>query len=161
MPSSSGGCADSRTSSDLVTDPPAETPCVRTLHRVAFFETDAMRIVHHANYLRWFELARVEWMDEYHVPYRRYVEEGLHFATTHIEIDFKSPARFDDRVTINAWLAGLGGASLAMDYCVECEGRTLVRGRSEHACVDDAGRVRRIPADRRANLQTALAPQPD
>lgn len=137
--------------------PPPGTPCVRTPHRVAFFETDAMRIVHHANYVRWFELARVEWMDEHHVPYQRYVEDGRHFATTRIEVDYRSPARFDDRVAIVAWLADVGGASLTMAYRVECDGRLLVLGRSEHACVDDEGRVRRIPAERRAMLRNALA----
>ena len=115
-----------------------------------------MRIVHHANYVRWFELARLDWMDTHHVPYRRYVEDGLHFATTRIEVDYKAPARFDDRVTITAWLADLGGASLAMDYRVDCDDRTLVLGRSEHACVGDDGRVRRIPAERRRALADLL-----
>ena len=89
-----------------MTGPPPGTPCVRTPHRVAFFETDAMRIVHHANYVHWFELARLDWLDTHHVPYRRYYEEGLHFATTRIELDYTAPARFDDRVTIVAWLSG-------------------------------------------------------
>ena len=112
-----------------------------------------MRIVHHANYLRWFELARIDWMDAHHVPYQRYVEEGLHFATTRVEVDYKRPARFDDRVGIVAWLADLGGASLTMAYRVERAGETLVVGRTEHACVDDEGRVRRIPLERRRALQ--------
>jgi acyl-CoA thioester hydrolase len=116
-----------------------------------------MRIVHHANYVRWFELARLDWMDTHHVPYRRYYEEGLHFATTRLEVDYRSPARFDDRVTIVAWLGGLGGASLTMNYLVECERRTLVTGHTEHACVGDDGRVRRIPAERRADLRRLLA----
>ena len=118
-----------------------------------------MRIVHHANYIRWFELARIAWMDTHHVPYHWYVEQGLHFATTRVEVDYKRPARFDDRVGIVAWLADLGGASLAMAYRVERDDETLVIGRSEHACVDDSGRVRRIPADRRRALQ-ATRPAP-
>lgn len=138
--------------------PPAGTPATETRHRVAFFETDAMRIVHHANYVRWFELARVEWMDEHHVPYQRYVEDGLNFATTRIEVDYKAPARFDDRVRIVAWLASMGGASLVMDYAVHREEQLLVTGRTEHACVDDSGRVRRIPAERRAGLRALLPP---
>ena len=137
--------------------PPPGAPCVHTAHRVAFFETDAMRIVHHANYVRWFELARIEWMDEHHVPYAHYVDQGLHFATTRIEVDYKRPARFDDRVTIQAWLADLGGASLAMGYRVECDDHLLVFGRSEHACIDDDGRVRRIPKELRASLRASLA----
>ena len=130
---------------------------MRTPHRVAFFDTDAMRIVHHANYVRWFELARIEWMDTHHVPYQRYVEQGLHFATTRVEVDYTKPARFDDRVSIVAWLAALGGASLAMDYRVERADELLVSGRTEHACIDDEGRVRRIPRERREMLKSVLA----
>ena len=130
---------------------------MRTPYRVAFFDTDAMRIVHHANYVRWFEFARIEWMDTHHVPYRRYVEQGLHFATTRVEVDYAKPARFDDRVAIVAWLGALGGASLTMHYRVERDGERLVSGRTEHACIDDEGRVRRIPRERREMLKSVLA----
>jgi len=104
-----------------------------------------MRIVHHANYVRWFELARLDWMDAHHVPYALYVEAGLNYATTHLTVDYHAPARFDDRVEIEAWLETLRGASLAMSYRVVRGEEVLVTGRSEHACVGDDGRVRRIP----------------
>jgi acyl-CoA thioester hydrolase len=115
-----------------------------------------MRVVHHANYVLWFEHARVVWMDEHDVPYADYVEEGLHFATTRLEVDYKRSARFDDRVEISIWLEGLGGASLAMAYRVSLDGEILVTGRSEHVCVGDDGRVRRIPKERRESLRQRL-----
>jgi len=123
------------------------------LHRVPFHETDGMRIVHHANYVHWFELARLDWMDEHHVAYSDYVALGLNYATTRIEIDYHAPARFDDRVQIEAWLDDLGGASLGMSYRARREDTVLVSGRTEHACVDEDGRVRRIPKDWRNELR--------
>ncbi|MCA9510648.1 MAG: thioesterase family protein [Myxococcota bacterium] len=138
--------------------PPDGAAVARVAHRVAFFETDGMRIVHHANYVRWFELARIEWMDRYHVPYTRYVDAGLHLATIRLEVDYRAPARFDDRVEIATWLDHVAGASLRMAYCAELAGRVLVTGATEHACVDEAGRPRRIPREWRDELRTRAAP---
>ncbi len=118
-------------------------------HRVGFHETDAMGIVHHANYLRFCENARVAWLETHDRGYGDWIAVGLHFAVTRVELDYRQPARFDDVLGVTTWLEWVGGASLAMAYRIEREGRLLVTGRTEHASVDDDGRVRRIPrADR-------------
>ncbi len=126
-------------------------------HRVPFYETDAMGIVHHANYVRYLELARVHWMDEHHRPYREYVADGYHFATTRVEVDYQRPAAFDDEIEIATWLERARGASLAMGYEIRRAGVRLGGGRSEHALVDGDGRPRRLPAAERAAL-AKLAP---
>ncbi len=131
--------------------PPPGVLATRYLHRVPFYETDAMGLVHHANYVRYFELARIRWMDEHHRPYREYVAEGLHFATTRVEVDYLRGLRFDDEVEIAVWLAWARGASLRMEYALRAHGSLISRGATEHAMVDTSGRVRRIPeAQRRA-----------
>lgn len=131
--------------------PPPGVRTTRYLHRVPFYETDAMGLVHHANYVRYFELARIRWMDEHHRPYREYVAEGLHFATTRVEVDYLRGLRFDDEVEIAVWLAWVRGASLRMEYALRAQGSLVSRGATEHAMVDTSGRVRRIPeAQRRA-----------
>jgi YbgC/YbaW family acyl-CoA thioester hydrolase len=89
--------------------PPPGVLTTRYVHRVPFYETDAMGLVHHANYVRFFELARIRWMDEHHRPYREYVAEGLHFATTRVEVDYLRGLRFDDEVEIAVWLAWARG----------------------------------------------------
>ncbi|HVH05686.1 MAG TPA: hotdog domain-containing protein, partial [Myxococcota bacterium] len=48
-----------------------------------------MGVVHHSNYVRFLELARIVWLDEHHRPYRDYVADGLHFATTRVEVDHR------------------------------------------------------------------------
>jgi acyl-CoA thioester hydrolase len=133
--------------------PPPGAAATSFRHRVAFFETDAMGIVHHANYVRWLELARVRWMDEHHRPYRAYVAEGLHFATTHVQIDYKRAATFDDEVEVTTWLEWARGASLRMAYRVRGpDGALLAEAATEHAMVDGSGRVRRIPQAEREDL---------
>jgi acyl-CoA thioester hydrolase len=132
--------------------PPPTAKSTSVRHRVAFFETDAMGIVHHANYVRWFELARVAWMDEHDRPYREYVASGLHFATTEVIVRYHRAAAFDDTVEITTWLAWVGGASLRMEYVVRRGEELVASGATEHAMVNLEGRPRRIPAERRAAL---------
>ena len=126
-------------------------------HRVPFYETDAMGIVHHSNYVRYLELGRIRWLDEHHRPYRDYMKDGLHFTTTHVEVDYSLPAAYDDALEIVAWLEWVRGASLRMAYEVRRDGTLLARTATEHAMVDLDGRLRRIPKQHReqlAGLQT-------
>lgn len=121
-------------------------------HRVGFHETDAMGIVHHANYLRHFENARVVWLETHDRGYPAWIAADLHFAVTRVEIDYRRPARFDDRIEVTTWLEWVRGASLAMAYSITRDGTILVEGRTEHASVDGKGRVRRIPRPDRERL---------
>ncbi len=121
-------------------------------HRVPFYETDAMAIVHHSNYVRYFELARIVWMDEHDRPYREYVDQGMHFATTRVEVRYRAAARFDDLLEIRCWVERVRGASLRIAYEVTREGEPIATGVTEHAMVDDSGRPRAIPRERRENL---------
>ena len=125
-------------------------------HRVPFYETDAMSIVHHANYVRYLELARIAWMDEHDRPYREYVEAGLHFSTTRVDLRYLRSAGFDDLLDVSTWIEWVGGASLGMGYEIDRDGARIAEGITEHAMVDTSGRPRRIPAERRAAL-SALA----
>jgi len=138
-------------------EPPAGATLSSVRHRVPFYETDAMGVVHHANYVRYFELARVVWLDEHDVPYRKIVEQGLHYATTHVEVNYHRPTRFDDEIEITTWLDWARGASLGMAYVLQCGGLVVVTGATEHAAVDLEGRLRRLPRERAERLRSLLA----
>ena len=127
-------------------------------HRVAFYETDAMGIVHHANYVRFLEEARVVWLDEHDRPYRDYAAEGLHFATPHIEVGYRRSARFDEWLDVTTWLEWVRGASLRMAYEIRRGDELVATAATEHAMVDLQGRLSRIPAARRALLLQRVAP---
>lgn len=137
------------------TRPPDHALVSTTLHRVAFYETDAMGIVHHSNYLRFFEHGRVDWLAEYDQPYTAWVELGINFATTHVSVDYVAPARFGDELSVVTWVEWVRGASLRMAYRIECDGTLRATGATEHAAVDDTGRVRRIPKEHRQRFQEA------
>jgi len=147
--------------SDLASLPPDGAVVSRYRHRVAFFETDAMGVVHHSNYVRHLELARVHWLDEHDRPYRIYAEQGLHYATTHLEIDYRRSTVFDDVIEIAVWLDWVRGASMCIDYALTCDGTCVATATTTHAMVDLKGRVRRIPKERVENLRgLALRPGP-
>jgi len=139
--------------------PPPGTPTATWDHRVGFYETDAMGIVHHANYVNFLERARVVFMEEHDRPYREYIEQGLHFATTRVEVDYLRPARFDDVVRVCTWLEALRGASLRMAYRLTRDEEPIAAAATEHALVDTDGRPRRIPRPHHARLRTAAAPR--
>jgi acyl-CoA thioester hydrolase len=116
-------------------EPPAGATTSTVRHRVPFYETDAMGVVHHSNYVRYFELARVVWLDEHDVPYRKI-----------------------DEIEITTWLDWARGASLGMAYVLKCAGLVVVTGATEHAAVDLEGRLRRLPRERVERLRALLAP---
>ena len=122
-------------------------------YRVPFYDTDAMGIVHHANYVRYLELARVLWLDEHDQPYRDYAAQGIHYATTRLELDYHQATRFDDVIEISVWLEWVRGASLCMTYELSCRAEAIAAGHTIHAAVNDQGRVRRLPKPRLENLK--------
>src|SRR5690606_20267507 len=103
------------------------------------------------------ELARVVWMDEHDRPYREYAAEGLHFATTAVELRYHRSATFDDVLAITTWLEWVKRASLRMGYEIRRGDERIASGATEHAMVDLAGRPRGIPPERRARLVTRAA----
>jgi acyl-CoA thioester hydrolase len=139
--------------------PPPGARVTTLSHRVPFYETDAMGVVHHSNYVRYLELARIVWLDEHHRPYRAYVADGFHFATTRVELDYLRSAAYDDVLRVATWLEWVRGASLRMAYLIDCGDELISTGATEHAVVDLEGRVRRLPRERRAEL-ALLAAQP-
>ena len=133
-------------------EPPPDIASSTVRHRVPFYETDAMGVVHHSNYVRYLELARIRWLDEHHRSYREYVAESQHFATTHVEVDYYRSAAFDDEIGITAWLEWIRGASLRMAYRLTASEGLICSGATEHALVDLRGRVQRIPREQRERL---------
>lgn len=119
--------------------------------RVRFYETDLMGIVHHANYLKYVESGRVEYLRRRGVDYRSFVERGLHMPVVEAKLRYQRPARFDDALCVVVRLAALTRVTVRFDYCVvrEAGGEpgVLAEGYTLLACVDDRQRPRRIPAD--------------
>ena len=106
--------------------------------RVRFAETDAQGIAHHANYLVWFEIARVEYFDRYARSYSRFQQDGLEATVVGVEVRYLVPARFDDRIRVWARCVDVRGARMRYEYVLErlSDGARVAEGWTAHACVD-------------------------
>lgn len=141
---------------DAHPSPPENRPTAVARHRVPFYQTDGMGVVHHANYLHLLEIARIQLLDEVDVPYRDYVAQGLHYAVRRADIHYKRAAQYDDVIETTVWVEWVRGASLGIGYELRVGDDVIATAVTEHAMVDNEGRPTRIPRERRANL-TKLA----
>jgi acyl-CoA thioester hydrolase len=114
--------------------------------RVRFGETDLMGIVHHASYLSYLEVARVEWLRRRGVSYAQWARLGRHLAVAEVAVKYKAPVRFDDEMDIETSLSELRAATVRFNYrVVRCEGALLcAEGTTLLACVDENNTVRRL-----------------
>lgn len=103
--------------------------------RVRYYETDAMGIVHHSNYLRWFEMGRTEYLRSVGMPYRKWEEDGIASPVIGIRCTYRHPARYDDEIELHTWVQDYCNTRLVMAYEVRCQNQLLCSGESEHAFV--------------------------
>ena len=126
---------------------PATSAAVTLDLTVRFAETDAMGIVHHSNYLVWFEAARVAWLDAAGVPYKEVADNGNHFAVTGVQVEYRAPARFGDVVRVTAAVERMRSRQVIFAYTVRnaADAALLATGRTEHISVDLSGRMASLP----------------
>jgi len=118
-----------------------------TCYRVIYGDTDQMGVVYYANYLRWFERGRSEWLRQIGLPYGEIEQRGFHFPVAEVNCRYAQSARYDEVVKIETELTELGRASLAFSYRItrETDDVLLATGSTKHACIDHAGRMARMP----------------
>jgi acyl-CoA thioester hydrolase len=115
-----------------------------TLQRVGVADTDLMGIVHHSNYVVYFEQGRLEYMRRRALPYKQVVE---------LAIRYRKPARFDDLLSVTTRLGALTRVTVRFDYSVRLQQpggelpEQLLDGHVLLACVDARHRPRGLPED--------------
>jgi acyl-CoA thioester hydrolase len=144
-----------------------ERATTRSRLRVRFCETDLMGIVHHSNYLAYFEAGRVEWLRRRGVTYADWAARGIHLPVVEASLRYRAPARFDDIIAIDTRLVELRAASLRFEYRMERAGSSappelLAEGFTRLACVNEHHAVQRFSSDVLATLGSAeIAPPGD
>ena len=93
--------------------------------RVRFAETDAQGIAHNSNYFVWFEVARVEHLEQTAGGYQRLRDLGVEAVVLETHIRYLQPARFDDRLVVHVRCADLKGARFRYEYAVERDGKQI------------------------------------
>ena len=115
--------------------------------RVRFVETDLMGVVHHANYFRWFEVGRVEYLRQAGILLNDMMADGIVFPIRDVDCRYLAPARFDDVLLIEAVLSEVSRAKMLFSYRVlrESDGELLVTGHTCNVFTNPEGRLIRLP----------------
>jgi acyl-CoA thioester hydrolase len=103
---------------------------------VRFSETDAQGVAHHAAYLDWLEVARVEYLARFPGGYQGIRDRGIEATTTEAYVRYRAPVRFDDRLVIHPRCGDVRGARFRFEYLLERDGEPVADGWTAHACVD-------------------------
>ncbi len=115
-------------------------------YRVYYEDTDAAGIVYHANYLKFAERARTEWLRLLGFEQSRLMlEEKILFPVYHIEISFLSPAKLDDLLTFEIKILELKNVSMKLRQIIKCENRKLAELDVTIACVNLEKKPTRLP----------------
>ncbi|MBR0290131.1 MAG: acyl-CoA thioesterase [Selenomonadaceae bacterium] len=119
---------------------------VTTNYRVKFYDTDTFGIVHHSNYIRWFETGRVEFLRELGIDLNEMMSDGILFPIIEVSAKFHAPAKFDDELEIETTAEALTKAKMKFNYAIrKCgEEKILAEGTSTNVFTSD-GKICRLP----------------
>jgi acyl-CoA thioester hydrolase len=115
--------------------------------RVYYEDTDCGGVVYYANFLRYFERARTEYLRDRGVEVAAYAAAGLLFVVAHVEVSYRSPGRYNDVLEIETDVVDVTRTSLTFAHEVVRldDDRLIVEGAARLVCVDERGKPRRLP----------------
>ncbi len=102
--------------------------------RINYYETDAMQIVHHSNYIRFMEEARTKTLADIGLPYSKIEEEGILIPVLSVNCQYKHPSRYDDVILIDVKVKEYNGVKLVMGYEITNKktGELILIGETKH-----------------------------
>jgi acyl-CoA thioester hydrolase len=113
--------------------------------RVRYVETDRMGLLHHANYLIYFEQGRTELLRSLGLTYKELEDQGHLLVLSKVEVRYRSPARYDDLLTLKTTVVRTTAVRIDHRYDLYRDGTLLAEGTSTLACVDRDGRLQALP----------------
>ena len=129
---------------------------------VYYEDTDCGGVVYYANYLKYFERARTQYLEERGLSVAGLMKEGTVFVVVHAEVDYRSPARYGDRLIIETVVSGMTAASLTFSHVIRerKSQRVVVEGSARLASVNGSGKVKRLDKAMVAVLKSFPARSP-
>ncbi|TDE39716.1 tol-pal system-associated acyl-CoA thioesterase [Antarcticimicrobium sediminis] len=121
--------------------------------RVFYEDTDMGGIVYHANYLRYIERARSDWVRQLGNDQNAMRDAGIVWVVRRIEADYITTAKFEDELMVETTLREISGVRLTMDQIVKRGETTIFTAAVTAVCMNAAGRPVRLPAEIRALMQ--------
>lgn len=108
--------------------------------KAQYYETDQMGIIHHSNYLRWFEEARIDFMEQMGLSYASFEQLGIMIPVLNISCEYKQPVRFNNNVLIHSVINSFNGIKMSITYTItDAENKvTYSTGETEHCFVNSS-----------------------
>jgi acyl-CoA thioester hydrolase len=123
--------------------------------QIYYEDTDCGGMVYYANYLKYFERARTHYLEERGLSVTGLLKEGTVFVVVHAEVDYRSPARYGDRLIIDTVVSDMTAASFTFSHVIrerETQ-RVIVEGSARLAATNGSGKVKRLDKATVAVLQ--------
>ena len=118
--------------------------------RVYYEDTDMGGVVYHANFLRYIERARSDWVRQLGNDQNAMREEGIVWVVRRVEADYLAPAKFEDELVVETDVVSLSGVRLTMAQLVRRGETEIFRATVTAVCINKAGKPVRLPAEIRA-----------
>ncbi|MDE6748910.1 MAG: acyl-CoA thioesterase [Lachnospiraceae bacterium] len=127
-------------------------------HQTQYYETDQMGIIHHSNYIRWMEEARIAYMDYLGFPYKKVEECGIISPVLSVQCDYKSMTHFGERVSIEVKLTSFKGVKYEISYVMRDEETQEIRATasSQHCYLKKDGHPVNIKKEQPALYEKIL-----
>jgi acyl-CoA thioester hydrolase len=115
--------------------------------RVYYEDTDFSGVVYYANYLKFFERGRSDFLRLLGIHHHELaaLPEPLAFAVAHVDVRYRAPAKIDDIVTVISRVTTIKAAQFILDQRIERDGRLLCQARFDIVCIDLKSKPRRLP----------------
>ena len=132
---------------------------IKIRDKVRFVETDMMGVVHHANYLRWFEMGRVAYLRACGITLGELMDAGVIFPITEVKATYKNSCTFDDDFEVQVRMSAFNKAKMEFDYRVIRlrDGAVAVEGHTRNVFTDKEGRIIRLEPRWFAKIQKVYA----
>ena len=124
--------------------------------RVRFAETDQMGVAHHSAYVVWLEAARIEWLRDRGLDYRRLEEAGVALAVSALSVQYLKSSRFDDELDVDAEMTELRSRRARFRYVIRRGDERIATADSLHTPITPGGRVTRLPTAWLERLQNEV-----
>lgn len=114
------------------------------IHKVHYYETDKMAVVHHSNYVRWMEEARIDFLAQIGWEMTKLEEMGIISPVTSVECKYKAMTKFADEIHIFVSVEEYKGVKLRLKYRMMREDEVVFEGHTEHCFLDANGKILRL-----------------
>lgn len=122
--------------------------------KMFYHDTDSGGVVYYANYLKYLEEGRTEALTDIGIRTRELTEKGVWFVVARVEVDYKSPARYQDTITVDTEIEKIGRSSILFSQKIRIEDRVLILSKVTLVCVSEKFKPISIPAEAKQLLET-------